>query len=419
MENISNRGLLYPALHKFYSALNSLEKFGKGNDFFDNISYLDNFFSEYRNITFVLQKSIAHTEYEEVYEKNRDKYLVNETGKWFIEKRNEVLKQHPFNLEKRVLVTIYTPLTSVVLQEKVFTLENDVEYSTLIDSLKSFFIKINLIEVFFSVEFSFFEQGQNKELYDDFIEGINKMKEFLNAMRSDIQEDCELCEQLQAKINGLNFYRVPKNFLFVDDYVYYSKENKFEKGYRGELQLSDNPNKNIKAPLSAFFKSFSGSFGEEIDLFKLFALMHVFILDKQKRLMPTFMIIYEDDLFEFKSFESSIKTTLYRKINEINNKIKIDKVKTILFVSEMINYSSQENLAQIINTDSKSRLQYKTSESLGIYYIDNKLEFKHLHFESDKVGDPEYIASILRNESEQSLFSFFQPFLETFKSLNI
>lgn len=57
----NSRGLLYPAMHKFYSALSSLEKFEKGSNFFDNISYLDNFFSEYRNITFVLQKSLSNT----------------------------------------------------------------------------------------------------------------------------------------------------------------------------------------------------------------------------------------------------------------------------------------------------------------------------------------------------------------------
>lgn len=418
MENILNRGLLYPALHKFYSALSSLEKFGKGNDFFDNISYLDNFFSEYRNITFVLQKSIAHTEYEGVYEKNRNEYLVSEIGKWFIEKRNEVLKQQPFNLEKRVLVTIYTPLTSVVLQEKVFTLENDIEYSTLIQSLKSFFVKINPIEVFFSVEFSFFELGKNKELYDDFIGGINKMKGFLQAMKNDIREECKLCEQLQDKINNFNFYRVPKNFLFVDDYVYYSKKNKFEKGHRGELQLSEDPNVNIKAPLSAFFKAFSNKSKEDQSIFDVFILMHIFVFEQQKTLMPTFMIIYENDYFEFISFISSIKTTLYRKINEISKKIEKDKIKAILFVSEMINYSGDKTkLPQIINSNSKERLKYKESESLAFFMTDNKLNFGSYYFESDKIGDVKYITSVIMEKNKKEIYTFFQPFIDVFKQI--
>lgn len=38
---------LFPALQKYYSALNSLERFNKEANFFDNISALDSFFSEY------------------------------------------------------------------------------------------------------------------------------------------------------------------------------------------------------------------------------------------------------------------------------------------------------------------------------------------------------------------------------------
>lgn len=69
-------GILYAAYQKFYSALNCLERFDKEKDFFENISNLDGFFSEFRNITFVLQKAVAHTEYAPLYEKNRDKYLM-------------------------------------------------------------------------------------------------------------------------------------------------------------------------------------------------------------------------------------------------------------------------------------------------------------------------------------------------------
>lgn len=35
---------LFPALQKYYSALNSLERFNKEANFFDNISALDSFF---------------------------------------------------------------------------------------------------------------------------------------------------------------------------------------------------------------------------------------------------------------------------------------------------------------------------------------------------------------------------------------
>ena len=75
-------GILYTAYQKFYSALSALEQFDKEKDFFDNISNLDKFFSEFRTVTLVLQKAIAHTEYKDLYDKNNKKYL-SDGEKWF------------------------------------------------------------------------------------------------------------------------------------------------------------------------------------------------------------------------------------------------------------------------------------------------------------------------------------------------
>lgn len=173
----------------------------------------------------ILQKSLAHTEYKSIYEKNGDKYLLEEIGKWFVEKRNEVSKQHPFNLEKRISITLYSPQTSIPLAERIFTIENDVENSTIIESLRTFLIDINPVEVFFSVEFSFYEKGQNKELCNDLILGINNMKMFLLSIREEIEEECELCDQLEQRVNKMIFYQVPKNMLFIEDFVFYCQED--------------------------------------------------------------------------------------------------------------------------------------------------------------------------------------------------
>lgn len=68
-------GLLYPAYQKLYSALNNLERFNKESNFFDNISAIDSFFTEYRNITFVMQTSLKHTEFYTAYEKIEINFL--------------------------------------------------------------------------------------------------------------------------------------------------------------------------------------------------------------------------------------------------------------------------------------------------------------------------------------------------------
>jgi len=126
--------LLYPAMQKLYSALSSLEKFSKENNFFENISSLDIFFSEFRNITFVLQKSLAHTDFIDDYNKLRDEYLSE--CRWFIEKRNETTKQQPFQLVKKIDISIYHPNQGYKICSYEFTIKDDVEMSTLLDELK-------------------------------------------------------------------------------------------------------------------------------------------------------------------------------------------------------------------------------------------------------------------------------------------
>lgn len=394
----NSRGLLYPALHKFYSALSSLEKFEKGSNFFDNISHLDNFFSEYRNITFVLQKSLAKSGNNSVYERLRDKYLINDVGKWFLNKRNNIVKEQPFDLEKRIVISIYSGKRIYAMPDLIFTIEYDVDFSSIIESLRESFLNSGQIEVFFSVEFKFYERGHTKDLYDNFILGITQMKLLLSGMQKELNEDCVLSEDLERRIDQLNFYRVPKDFLFADDYVFNCKHENFEKASRIALSFG---NKNPRSPIENLDKYYPNG-----DILSKFELMHLVIFQMQNRLMPTCMIIYNDNTFEINSFESSIKTTVYRKFNEIAKRIENDEIVNILFVTEMYTYNAND----IKNLDSQERVKHATNEILSFYMIDNQLSIKSHSYETKKVHDFNYIASIMHAKSiDQELPAFMNP----------
>ncbi len=53
------------------------------------------------------------------------------------------------------------------------------------------------------------------------------------------------------------------------------------------------------------------------DLFSKFELMYVVIFQIGKSLLPTCLILHSDDTFELVTFGFAIKTTVYRKFNEI------------------------------------------------------------------------------------------------------
>lgn len=408
MEN--KKGILYPALHKFYNALNSLERFEKGSNFFDNIGHLDNFFSEYRNITFVLQKSIAKTEHMPLYERLRDKYLVNNVGKWFIDKRNSVLKQQPFDLEKRISIKIYTGKDILSLPELVYTIENDENYSSVIESLRSSFLKICEVEIFFSAEFAFYERESKVDLYDNFIFGISQMKLLLAEMRKELNEDCILSKKLEKRIADLNFYRVPKDFLLVDDYTFNCKQETFERASRSAFSFgTDNPTDNPKGSIK-FFDQFS----PDGDIFHKFVLMHVSLMQLQETLMPTIMVFFDDDRFEINSFHSSIRTTVYRKFNEVANRIEKENITKVFFVSEMQVYDTL-NVKQLDSNDRKKHVQ---KETLAFFMIDKDLKMNYHSFDIDKIKDIAYVALTMASESNQNVLPvFMNPLKLEFKRL--
>ncbi len=409
-------GLLYPAFQKWYSALSSLDRFRTEKNFFDNISSLDSFFSEFRNITFVMQKSLAHTQYFSLYEHKRDKYLSN--CKWFVEMRNDTTKQHPFQLIKEVKISVYFPETGIQLLQQQFSVENDTELSTLLDQLKALFLSINPIEVFFSADFSFFEKGSHDDLYDKLILGINAMDNFLKDMYKEIPEKCELCENLISKTSKTIFSHIPKDMLLINDYVYYPQKDIFERAKRIAMQMqTSNGDCAIRGNLSAFDKKPFAPLGN--DYFQKFVLMHAILGTAD--LMPTLMTIYQDNTFTLDSFNADIKTTLYRKINQTASLILSDNIKAVYL---MVTYSSipydENQLENYLNMTSKERLSLGCEDYLTFLSIDCNLQETEYSFRGSQLKDNAYIFRQI-TQGKQNKFNLgkinMMPIIEAFQKM--
>lgn len=118
------------------------------------------------------------------------------------------------------------------------------------------------------------------------------------------------------------------------------------------------------------------------------------------------MIVFDDNTFELNSFESSIKTTVYRKFNEIAGRIDKENIVNILFVTEMYTY----NVSEIEHLDSRERIKHAENEILTFFMIDNQLSIKSHSYDTDKINDFKYIAGIMaKNSSEQVFPAFMNP----------
>ena len=313
--------LLLPAYQKLYAALQSLERFSKGQDLFENIACIDSFLSEFRNVTFVLQKSLAHTEYISEYYVLRDKYLKNDDCSWLVDKRNQVTKENPFNLEKSFVLTLYLPNGAGVFPTDPYTIEDEEDYSSIIEMVKRVIEGIPSIEVFFSVEFVYREIGSERNLFGTIDHGIDAIMAMLEELNQTIDgEVSKTRETVLEKINDLHFHRAPKDFWFIDDYVFYRKDHVFEKGTRCEMIMPYNP-----------------------ETFRAFELMHIATFTMQKKLMPTIMTLKNDGTVAIVSYDASIKTTTYRKINEIAREIRNGApIVAVFHVCEMLLYNDPE-----------------------------------------------------------------------------
>ena len=399
-------GLLYPAYQKFYSAISCLNRFCKEQDFFQNIASLDTFFSEYRSITLVMQKSLAHTQHINTY-----KDLV-ETGcldPWLNAQRVKSVHTHPVEFSKKVDISIYFPNRGFDLLSESFTVENDVPLSALIGSIKEMFLKSNSTEVFFSAKCSFPEKDTGEDVLKKALAGIASMDAFMDKMYRSIGEECSLCNQLRDKISHSRILHIPLDFLTVDDYVYYPPKDEFERGGRlsgviGGTMMS------ARVSLKGMDRIHSLRAN---DYFQKFVVMNVIIGTTD--LMPTFMIVYRDGTFQLDTFHAGIKTTFYRKINEIANIIMLEDIQEVYYMMTYVLCGySEESIMQ----SSKERLLKGKEEFLAFMKVDSELNEEEYYFASAVLKDKKLLGQQLLRGSNPKLdlgAINMMPIIEAFK----
>lgn len=405
--------LLLPAYQKLYAALQSLERFSKGQDLFENIACLDSFLSEFRNITFVLQKSLAHTEYKSAYESSRDKYLKNDDCAWLVEKRNQVLKESPFALEKTLKLTLYLPNGAGVFSTDSYTIEDERVYSDLIEMVKRVIEGLPAIEVFFSVEFVYGESNSERNIFETIDKGIDSVLGLLEDLNMTIgAEASEPRKLLLQKVNELHFHLIPKDAWFVDDYVYYRKDHIFEKGERYEIITPFKTAIPYSIICEMMQVKMSGNYVE--DAFEAFKRMHIMAFTNQKRLMPTIFTLREDGVISMVVYEASIKTTTYRKINEISEAIKSgEPIVAVFHVSEMLIYDTMD----AFNEDYSYRSKSNHSELLSFNIATKDYSSQYcISSEAITKGDENCRFPRLTKVETDDSISFMNPIVRAFKN---
>lgn len=304
-------------------------------------------------------------------------------------------KEQPFQLVKQIEISIYFPYCGIDVLTRTFTVENDVELTSLLDDLKAFLSSNQTNEVFFSAKFFFYEKDTKEDLYDKLMSGIKAMEDFLTAMKQDIGEQCQLCDAISKKIAEMHFLLLPRDILFVIDYVYYPFTEEFERAGRMAMLMG----KGGQMPKVSLSNLDDGMFAQAgNNYFEKFIIMNTVI--KTADLMPTIWTVYGDNTFTMDIFHSDIKTTIYRKMNELADNILKSDIKEIYC---MMTYTLCSTETVTPEMTSKERVVQGMEDYLTFIRIDKDLNEEEYSFEGSKLEDLGYVGNQLRNGKKDKL----------------
>lgn len=397
--------LMYPALQKFYNALTIINQIDSRKYIFETIPQIDSFFSEMRNITFVMQESFNSPELKKDYEQEREKFLNNEVMKWFNQIRVETIHKHPFKLEKALDVEFYLPNFSTKTTHNRLTINNDLNFNDLYKKLKLFLDAnySNCVELYLSTTITFLENGKEIDIYSVIQKGI----EIMYTMVADIMKlypcNCEKCNKLKKEIKRLISVVSVKKITFSSDLYYADKKLSIGSVICANLgsgcSLLSPP-----APIKNSFWDITGMMPCDISFLKIFAYYHIILARIQRsessesELMPVFLIIYENDTFSFYGpITGTNKSTFYRAISDVAKMINSNNIKAILILTEGYRYTTK-NIEQLQSMKYEERIKEASSIVILCTLISKNLDDIYaIEVDYKNLFEDKYIANQILN----------------------
>ncbi len=411
--------IIYPMLQKYYNALNSLNSLSIAKDIFESIPAIDNFFAEFRNITFVMQKSFNTNELKEYYRIKQEEFLNDNNLRWFIDKRNETVKEYPFKLEKEISVYAYLSDFCGKIVDSRLNIDNDIPLETLEQVIKTYLIKYNTnTDIYFSIDILFKENGSEIDIYSKIKNGIKTMDKFINAVIADYPCDCSKCTNIIEKIKELKTEIFLKDFTFSWDYTI--ENNEIIWGQQIEMGSYDKNGhpifmSNIRIPIDANLPIGKDIINSDMQLFKFYALMHCTIFKVQnKDIMPTFIVVYNDNTVSYIPFISTIKTTFYKKSRQVEKMVRESSIRVIYFVGENYYYP----IEQIKNFQKpySKRIKHASTTLLSLNMISKKYEhIMTISFDTKNIECEAYAINQINNPYEDVNCYWLNPILIALK----
>ena len=283
---------------KFYSSINLLSKLTFDGDYIDNISYIDSFLSEFRNITFVLQKQFSDPTSKKNYNNMRNNILINDNNlNKLVNFRDETIHEKPFDLRVEVICYIYLrsiekfKVMSCNVNDEL--LKKDVIEREINKYIKT--LKFKTQEVYFTYEIEFISNSTKVDILKLSEYGINKMFDFLLEFEKNIYGNNDNFKVIKEKISNKLIEFFSNKIIFSVNGVYLTKQNEIDTSFPKSMLITTNKNQKPsigieKTKLEKDNFIFKGD--TILEKFKSFVTTHMLLFIMTKELLPVFAIIY-------------------------------------------------------------------------------------------------------------------------------
>ena len=326
-------------------------------------------------------------------------------------------------------ITVHLVGKVIRIKHKNLTVDFDETFEKALEEIKAIFIdKLEKVEVFFSVKIRFLENDSEIDFYPKIKEGLIQMNKFINSIKENFPCNCSECRKLSELVESIFIKTCEKDISFIRDYAYEINKELIV-GETGQLYVGFEksdimPIPDMRTPLKSFLNlgKTEGNLDEEANIFDVlrhFIVMHIICFQQQNHsIMPVFMIIFKDDTYSLMPFIASIKSTFYRKINEISDRPDFDEVTAVLYCGEYYTYpNSPEDIQKLINTPYSERIKRATSEVLYFNMLLRQCGEWSVGFDENKIDDMEYVSKQLQNlrkieQSEPHSLDLFFPIKE-------
>ena len=402
---------------KFYSAINSLSNISTNNDFIDNISAIDVFLSELRNITFIIQKKYNDKKSREIYNKLNEKYLKNDSiMKSLVDFRNETTKEHPFDLIVDIDCIVYLDkkLKMNILKFNVSdkNISTEIIEKKVEELLKS--LKCRSNEIYFSYDCHFLSDNKNIDIIEYAKHGMNTIHNFLLEFEKAICNNKNECNDIKEKIltKIQKFYINELTFNTNCVYLKQTEEIKVSPKARfiGETQDKKVINKFGKIPLENDELLLKGN--NLNDRFKSFILSHIALVEVTGELKPTFILIYNDNTYTIESFPIFNKAELYYIADELSSRIKKEDINAIFIVQEMIGTNENIDKFRKMTHDEKMANYNKEFIAFSMMSSDSNL---FIAFDKEKISDMKYVKKTINQFKSNFTNYIFIPLIQEFQ----